>query len=201
MLITQKRFYTFEEYLELEDAADSKSQYVDGQIIPMAGGSTNHNQIAVNFGAEFNFAFKKQDYRVYINDVKLWIPKMRINTYPDVMVIAGEPEYYNQRTDIITNAQIILEVLSKSTQAYDKEVKFEAYRTIKTFQEYLLIDPTRIYVEHYHKTGRKNWSFREYDQEDETVTLNSVVFQIAMQDLYNKVKLKKDDITLNNSKA
>ncbi|WP_233787616.1 Uma2 family endonuclease [Dulcicalothrix desertica] len=80
--------------------------------------STNHNDVALNFGAELNFAFKRQDYRVYTNEVKLWIPKMLINTYPDVMVIPGEPEYYNQRTDIVTNPQIIIEVLSKSTQVY-----------------------------------------------------------------------------------
>lgn len=189
MRITQKQFYTFEEYLKLEDAANSKSEYVYGQIIPIAGVSTNHNNITLNFGAELNFAFKRQDYRVYISNVKLWIPKMLINTYPDVMVIAGEPEYYNQRTDIVTNPQIIIEVLSKSTQASNKEGKFEAYRTLKTFQEYLLIDPTCIHVEHYHKTGKKNWSFREYDKDDEKITLNSLNFQIATPDLYNKVKL------------
>jgi Uma2 family endonuclease len=195
MLVTQQRFYTFEEYLKLEDGADGKSEYVYGQIVPIASVSTNHNGVALNFGAELNFAFKRQDYRVYTNDVKLWIPQMLINVYPDVMVIAGEPEYYNQRTDIVTNPQIIIEVLSKSTQSYDKEGKFEAYRTIETFQEYLLIDPSRVRVEQFHKTGRKNWSFREYDEEDETVNLNSVAFQITMQDLYNKVKFDKTDNT------
>jgi Uma2 family endonuclease len=201
MLITQQQSYTFEEYLKLEDAADSKSEYIYGEIIPIPDVSTNHNEVALNFGAELNFAFKRQDYRVYISDVKLWIPKMLINTYPDVMVIAGEPEYYNQRTDIVTNPQIIIEVLSKSTQVYDKEGKLEAYRTIKTFEEYLLIDPTRIHVEHYHKTGKKNWFFREYDEDDENITLNSVTFQIAMQDLYNQVKFKQNVITNDNREA
>lgn len=201
MLLTQQQFYTFEEYLKLEDAANSKSEYVYGQIIPIPGVSTNHNDVALNFGTELNFAFKRQDYRVYINEVKLWIPKMLINTYPDVMVIAGEPEYYNQRTDIVTNPQIIIGVLSKSIQAYDKEGKFEAYRTIKTFQEYLLIDPTRIHIKHYHKTGKKNWSFREYDEEDKSITLNSVTFQIAIPDLYNKVQLDNTAITSDESEV
>ena len=197
MLVAQQRFYTFEEYLKLEDGADGKSEYVYGQIIPIASVSTNHNGVALNFGAELNFAFKRQDYRVYTNDLKLWIPQMLINVYPDVMVIAGEPEYYNQRTDIVTNPQIIIEVREQSTQSYDKEGKFEAYRTIKTFQEYLLVDPSRVHVEQFHKTGRKNWSFREYDEEDETVNLNSVAFQITMQDLYNEVKFHKTDNTEN----
>lgn len=201
MLVTQQQFYTFEEYLKLEDAADSKSEYVYGQIISIPGVSTNHNDVALNFGAELNFVLKRQDYRVYVNDIKLWIPKMLINTYPDVMVIAGEPEYYNQRTDIVTNPQIIIEVLSKSTQASNKDSKLEAYRTIKTFQEYLLIDPARIRVEHYHKTGKKNWSFREYNQKDESIALNSVTFQIAMLDLYNQVQLNNTVVTSNESKV
>jgi Uma2 family endonuclease len=188
MQVTETRYYTPEEYLALEEAADCKSEYIDGQIIPMAGGTTNHNQIALNFSTELNFAFKRQNYRVYMGDVRLWIPQKRIYTYPDVMVLAGEPEYFNNRTDIITNPQVIIEVLSKSTKGYDREDKFEAYRTIDTFQEYLLIDQTRIHVEQYSKTGKKQWSFCEYDEEDGAISLTTVSFEIALQDLYNKVK-------------
>ncbi len=90
---------------------------------------------------------------VFMGDVRLWIPKRRIYTYPDVMIVAGEHEYFNNRTDIILNPQVIVEVLSKSTKGYDREDKFEAYRTIETFREYLLIDQTRIHVEQYSKTG------------------------------------------------
>lgn len=146
MQVTERRYYTPEEYLELEEAAVYKSEYIDGQIVPMAGGSTNHNQIALNLSTELNFAFKRQDYRVYMENVCLWIPSKRIYTYRDVMVIAGEPEYFNNRTDTIINPHVIVEVLS-STKGYDRETKFEDYRTIATFQEYLLIDQTRIHVE------------------------------------------------------
>ncbi|BAY12483.1 Uma2 family endonuclease [Calothrix sp. NIES-2098] len=190
MQVTQQRYYTPEEYLELEEAADYKSEYIDGQIIPMAGGTINHNQIALNLSSELNFAFKKQHYRVYMGDVRLWIAQKRTYTYPDVMILADEPEYFNNRLDIIVNPQVIVEVLSKSTKGYDREGKFEAYRTIPTFQEYLLIDQNRIHVEQYSKTGKKQWALREYDEEDEAIALVTVPFEISLQDLYNKVQFE-----------
>ncbi|MFW9259910.1 Uma2 family endonuclease [Nostoc sp. CALU 546] len=190
MQITKQRYYTPEEYLELEEAADYKSEYIDGQIIPMAGGSVNHNRIAGNFYAVLNFAFRQQEYEVFNSDMRLWIHQKRIYTYPDVTVIAGEPEFFNNRTDIITNPQVIVEVLSKSTKNYDREDKFQAYRTISTFQEYLLIDQTKIHVDQFSKTGKKQWALREYDEEDEAIALVTVPFEISLQDLYNKVKFE-----------
>ena len=77
MQITKQRYYTPEEYLELEEAADYKSEYIDGQIIPMAGGTINHNRISLNLSAALNFAFRQQDYEVFMGDVRLWIPQKR----------------------------------------------------------------------------------------------------------------------------
>ena len=190
MQATQTRDYTPEEYLAIEEFSEYKSEYINGQIIPMAGGSTNHNRIALNFSSALNFAFKQQDYEVFIGDVRLWIPEKRIFTYPDVMIIAGEPEYVNNRTDIIVNPVVIIEVLSKSTQAYDREGKFNAYRTIPSFQEYLLVDQTQIHVEQSFITGKKQGWFREYDEEDEAIALAAVSFQISLNDLYSKVKFE-----------
>ncbi len=190
MQITQQRYYTPEEYLELEEAADYKSEYIDGQIIPMPGGTTNHNRIALNFSAELSVAFKRQSYEVFINDVRLWIPEKRIYTYPDVMVIAGKVEYFSNRQDIILNPVVIIEILSKSTKGYDRQDKFELYRTIPSFQEYLLIDQTQIRVEQFCKTDKKRWTLYEYDQEDEAIALTSVPFQISLLDLYNKLEFE-----------
>ncbi|MDZ8184396.1 MAG: Uma2 family endonuclease [Nostoc sp. ChiSLP02] len=190
MQITQQRYYTPEEYLELEEAADYKSEYIDGQIIPMAGGTANHNRISLNLSANLNFAFRQQEYEVFMSDIRLWILQKRTYTYPDVMIVAGQPEFFNNRRDIILNPQVIVEVLSKSTKAYDRQDKFEAYRTISTFQEYLLIDQTRIRVEQFSKTGKKQWTLREYDEEDEAIALTTVPFEISLQDLYNKVNFE-----------
>jgi Uma2 family endonuclease len=194
MQVATKQFYTPAEYLELEEKAEYKSEYINGQIFPMTGGSTNHNKIALNLSFALNFAFRAQDYEIYIGDVRLWIPDKQIYTYPDVMLIEGKAAYYNNRTDTITNPLMIAEVLSKSTQGYDRQAKFEDYRTIPSFQEYLLIDQTRIYVEQYAKTGEKRWELRVYNAEDETISLSSVALEISLKDLYNKVnfELKSD---------
>jgi Uma2 family endonuclease len=196
MQATKQQYYSAEEYLTLEEAAEYKSEYIDGHIVPMAGASTNHNRIAGNLYASLNFAFKQQNYEVFMGDVRLWIPQKRIFTYPDVMVVAGEPEYFNNRTDTITNPLVIVEVLSKSTKNYDMGGKFEAYRTIYSFQEYLLIDQTRIYIEQFSKMSNKKWSFYEYNQEDGAITLTSIGFQISLVDIYSKVKFEETDASI-----
>ncbi|MBD2144300.1 Uma2 family endonuclease [Sphaerospermopsis sp. FACHB-1194] len=200
MQLTEKQYYTPEEYLELEATADYKSEYIEGQIIPMAGASINHNRITGNFYAELNFAFRQQDkYEVFNSDIRLWIPQKLIYTYPDVMIIADEPEFFNNRKDTITNPQVIIEVLSKSTKGYDREDKFAAYRTIPNFQEYLLIDQTRIHVEQFSKTGKKRWNLFEYDEEDENISLVTVPLEISLQNLYNKVKFGVVESELENN--
>lgn len=198
-MLTQQRYYTPDEYLHLEEAANYKSEYIDGQIVPMAGGSTNHNQIALNISTELNYAFKRQDYRVFMADVRLWIPQKRIYTYPDVMAIAGEPDYYNNRTDTVTNPLVIIEVLSKSTQAYDFDNKFGAYRTIASLKEYILIDQTRIHIDQFTQTGKKRWELREYDAEDDAIALTSIPLEIALVDVYNKVKFAAADLQHNDT--
>lgn len=191
MQIQEKpQLYTSEEYLALEETAEFKHDYLDGLIIPMTGGTTNHNRIAGNFFANLNFAFRQQDYEAFMGDVRLWIPKKRMFTYPDVMVIVGAPEYYNNRTDTITNPQVIIEVLSKSTEGYDREDKFRAYRTIPSFQEYILVDQTERYVEQFVRTDVKRWSLRDYDETDATIALSTVPFQISLDDLHNKVEFE-----------
>lgn len=128
-----------------------------------------------------------------MSDVRLWVPQQRIYTYPDVTIVEGEPQYYNNRTDTITNPIVIIEVLSPSTKEYDRSKKFEAYRTIPTFQEYLLIDQTRIYIEHFSKTENKRWSFADYDKSDRAIALASVPFEISLVDIY-KVNFQQVDV-------
>jgi Uma2 family endonuclease len=162
------RTYSPEEYLELEVASDTRHEYIDGEIVPMTGGMPNHNQILLNLAGALNFVLRQQPYRVFVADQRLWIPQRRIYTYPDVMVIEGALAYQAGRRDTLTNPVLIVEVLSKSTRDYDSPAetlcdrgdKFSAYRTIPTFQEYLLIDQYGYQVEQYTKTGEKKWVFQ-----------------------------------------
>ncbi len=184
------RRYTPAEYLALEDKAESRSEYRNGEIIPMTGGTTNHNRLARNLSAWLHFAAKDtDDYENFIGDVKLWIPEEQIYTYPDVMVVAGAVEYHADRTDIICNPQVIVEVLSPSTEDYDRLGKFALYRTIPSFQEYVLINQSRIHVEHYTKQTAKRWLLQDIDAEDGQVQFASIPFAISLEDLYRKVQL------------
>ncbi|MCC5658996.1 Uma2 family endonuclease [Nostoc sp. XA010] len=193
MQLQEKRDYSPIEYLELEVISEYRHEYIDGQIIPMTGGTPNHNQIAGNFYAALNFAFKRQPYRVFMADQRLWIPKKRIHTYPDVMVVAGSLEFSEGRKDTITNPLVICEVLSKSTRSYDLDEKFAAYRTIPSFQEYVLIDQYKNHVEQYSKTDENKWIFSEYEEEGNILTLSSIQFQIPLSDIYDKVDFEAQE--------
>jgi Uma2 family endonuclease len=186
-LHTQKGSYTPEEYLELEEAADYKSEYRDGEIVPMTGGTTNHNKIALNFAANLKFALRGQDYDIYIGDVRLWIPRYRQYTYPDVMVIQGEPIYTGTSTTTVMNPLLIVEVLSKSTKNYDLGDKFIYYRSIPEFKEYILIDQTKYHVMQYTKTLEGRWLLTECESEKTILELSSIEFQINLKEIYEKV--------------
>ncbi|WP_016952790.1 Uma2 family endonuclease [Anabaena sp. PCC 7108] len=188
---TQTRYYTPEEYLELEEKAEYKNEYRDGDIVLMTGGTTNHNKIAGNFYADLKFALKKKNYDVYIGDVRLWIPRYRQYTYPDVMVIQGEPIYTGANTTTVMNPLLIAEVSSKSTSNYDQSDKFLYYRSIPEFKEYILINQYQYHVMQYVKTDDGKWIFTEYESESDILKLQTVDFQIDFNDLYEQVNFKQ----------
>ena len=201
ILQTEKKYYTPEEYLTLEEKATDKHEYRDGEIVVMPGGTTNHNQIAGNFYKRFPLNIQKQDYYVYMNDVRLWIPQYRLYTYPDVMVIKGKPIYEGNSKTNVTNPLIIVEVLSQSTRDYDllrsavgvRTDKFEFYRSIPEFQEYILIDQYRFYATQYFKQGDGKWIFSDYKGEESLLKLASDEFEISLKDLYARVDFELDE--------
>jgi Uma2 family endonuclease len=184
---TQPRYYTPEEYLAQEETAEFRSEYRDGEIVPMTGGSINHNQIAGNIYACLKFTLRGTDFNPYIGDLRVWVPRYRQYTYPDVFLIHGQPLFQEQRTDIILNPYLIIEVLSKSTQDYDRTDKFRYYRSIPTFQEYVLVNQYEIAIEHYTKTERDAGLFRAYEADAETIIFDSINVEITLEDIYEKV--------------
>jgi len=186
-IATDKITYSFAEYLQLEETAAYKNEYQDGEIVPMTGGTTDHNKIALNFAAYLKFALKGQKYNIFIGDVKLWIAQYRQATYPDVMLIEGEPIYYETGKTTITNPRLIVEVLSKSTQNYDQGDKFLYYRSLPEFQEYILISQSRPYIMQYNKTQENKWLLTEYEGENASLSLTSVNFDLSFQEIYEGV--------------
>lgn len=188
MTTTFIKSYSVEEYLQQEEQAETKSEYFNGRIYSVTSENLNHNQILGNVSAELLTIFKYQNYFVYAATLSLWIPEPQKMTYPDVMVIAGKPDYYENRKDTVTNPLIIIEVLSKSTQDYDKQDKFVLYRTLPSLQEYILISQTQVQIGQYVKLENKRWSFQEYDQQAQSIKLHSVNIELSLEDIYHKVQ-------------
>ena len=187
MTQTKPRLYTPEEYLELEANAEYKSEYRDGAIVPMAGGTTNHNKLAGTLYAHLLFGLRGQNYNIYIGDVRLWIPEYRQYTYPDVMVIQGPPTYADASRTTVMNPIAIAEVLSQSTQNYDQGDKFRYYRSIPGMQEYILINQTQHHVMQYTKQETSQWLLTEHQGESAVLALGAIAFEIRLTDLYDGV--------------
>lgn len=185
-----KKRYSPEEYLALEEKAEFKSEYHDGEIIPMTGGSFNHNEIITNLWL-LKSKLRGKGYRFYSSDVRLWIPKYGKFTYPDVMTIQGEPTPYNNRTDTLMNPRSIIEVLSKSTQEYDQNEKFKYYRSIPELQEYVLINQYELEIQQYTKTENNLWIYRVYEAMEDIVKFASVDVEMNVSEIYEGVSFEE----------
>ncbi len=146
---------SLEEYRNLETSAETKHEYHDGEIIEMTGGSINHNRLVRNLIRLLDNALRKTIYEVFPSDLRLWIPQYNRGLYPDLMIIAGEPLFSDNRNDEILNPCLIIEVLSPSTSGYDRGDKFRYYRSIPQLNQYLLVSQGEILIESYSKTSEK----------------------------------------------
>ncbi|MEL6930165.1 MAG: Uma2 family endonuclease, partial [Cyanobacteria bacterium J06600_6] len=175
------------EYLAFESESEVKHEYRDGEIIEMTGGTPNHNDIATNFCVFLKLALRGKSDKVFMSDLRLWIPQFNIFTYPDVMVTKGQPVLLDDRSDTVTNPSLMIEVLSKSTKNYDKGDKFDYYRSIPTFSEYILVDQYRYSVQQYAKADDGRWWLNEYQAVEDNFTLVSLDLEIGLKDIYEEI--------------
>jgi Uma2 family endonuclease len=187
MLARETYFYSHEEYFALEEQADTKSEYWRGEIVAMAGASINHNRISGNVFNALSNALRTKSCEAFMSDVRVWIGRRDIFTYPDVMTICGEPKFVESRTDTVTNPNLIIEVLSESTAAYDRSEKFQAYWTLPSLKEYVLIDQYRMRVEYFKRVSNKEWRLLVFSNPDEVLKLNSVGVEIPLNEIYLNV--------------
>jgi Uma2 family endonuclease len=183
---------TIEEYLERETTAEFRSEYRNGEVFPRPGGTPNHNRLAGNFYRDFNDHFESsglesQPHEAFITDMRLWIPSYHLFTYPDILIIQGEPELLEGRRDTMLNPKVIVEVLSDSTELYDRTDKFQMYRSLPSLKEYILISQYKIRVEQYAIDKQGAWVFRDYEGSETILKLVSVPFEIKLSQLYRKV--------------
>jgi Uma2 family endonuclease len=163
-MVTQlaQKIYTPKEYLELETQSTNRNEFINGDILPMAGGTTQHNEIVTNLCIALKPPLRQKGGRVYIENVKLSISEFNMFTYPDVMVIEKEPIYYNESKTTVTNPIIIFEVLSDSTREYDQSRKFTFYRSLESLQEYVLVEPEQNLIMVYRRNNNKTMVFTNF---------------------------------------
>lgn len=181
--LTQK-VYTVEEYLEFEAEAEVRHEFINGEIVPMAGGTTKHNLITGNVYMALRLALKGRNAPVYMENVKLWIPSANVFTYPDVMVLAGDPVYYGQGQTTVTNSVVIVEVLSNSTRNYDQGEKFSFYRTLESLEDYVLVDQDKSVVMVYRRGTAKDWNLHILEDLTDVLQLDSVGVEVPLSAIY-----------------
>lgn len=189
-LAQSKNLYTAGEYLEFERKSEERHEFFGGEIFSMAGGSKRHNAISVNLIRLLGNQLVERECTVYGSDMRIQIPAVDKYTYPDVVAVCGKEIFEDADEDTLLNPMLIIEVLSKSTEAYDRGAKFEYYQTVKSFREYVLITQEPFRVEQFVRKDANVWTYFEFRKPDDTVELNSIDCKLLLQDIYHKIQQK-----------
>jgi Uma2 family endonuclease len=189
MSVHQKTLLTPAEYLAIERKSETKSEYLGGEVFRVAGASERHNIIVANLVAEFRSKFKGRPCKVYPSDMRVKIQAAGLYTYPDVSVLCGVAEFEDDHKDTLLNPALIVEVLSDSTEAYDRGKKFEHYRTLSSLSDYLLVAQDSPSVEHYVRQPDDRWLLAPYNGLQSAIVLACVNCTLSLIEIYDKVEL------------
>ena len=190
MSLQPKSFYTPEEYLALERKAEYKSEYFAGEIFAMSGASERHNLIVGNVFATLHTQLRNRPCRVYMNDMRVKVSPTGLYTYPDIVALCGEPQFDDEQKDTLLNPAVILEVLSPSTEAYDRGEKFAHYRKLSSVAEYVLISQEKPHVEHFVRQPDNQWLLSETTDLHDAVQLPSINCVLALDEVYEKIEVE-----------
>lgn len=184
-----KEYVAPEEYLALERKSEYKSEYFDGEVFAMGGASPRHVLIATNVASELRAQLKQRPCTVYSADLRVRVSPTGLYTYPDVVVVCGNPRFADDQRDTLVNPTLIVEVLSKSTKDYDRGEKFEQYRTLESLKEYVLIGQSKHHVELCVRQPDNSWLLSETNLTEESVELESIGCILRLTEIYDKVDL------------
>ena len=177
------------QYLERERAAETKNEFLNGEVIPMVGASREHNLIGVNIASLLRQQLHERDCEVYGSDMRVRVDTEGLYTYPDVIVVCGEPQFEDAEVDTLLNPGVIVEVLSASTEAYDRGRKFEYYRTLDSLTDYILVSQDRHVIDHFTRTPENTWVLAEVREPDGTLEIPSIGCRVPLAEVYHKVGL------------
>ena len=178
---------TAEEYLAIERKAERKSEFYDGEMFLMAGATREHNLIVTNVVRELSNQLKGKPCETYPSDMRVRVPATETYTYPDVVVVCGEPQFDDKEFDTLLNPSLIVEVLSRSTASYDKGGKFAHYRTIESLKEYVVVAQDRYEIEHHAKQADGRWVLTDVRGIERSVRLESVDCTLALREVYDRI--------------
>lgn len=184
MAAVRKLRYTPEEYLALDRAAPTRSEYYAGEIFAMAGASEEHNIITLNVATELRAGLRGGPCRPFSADMRVSIGEAEMYAYPDVVVVCGERRFADERRDVLLNPTLIIEVLSPTTEACDRGGKFIGYRRLESLQEYLLIAQDRPHIEQYTRQPDGHWLLSEAQGLEAALHLPSVHLDLALSEVY-----------------
>lgn len=180
----------FDDWLAAERAApEVRSEYADGEIFAMSGGSERHNLIVTNVVGELRSQFEGRPGYVYASDMKVRIASAKVGAYPDVMATCGERQFYDERRDMVANPTLIVEVLSDSTEAYDRGGSFAHYRSLPSLESYLPISQNRVGAELYVRQPNDSWTLTVYTALSDEIPLAVVDAVLPLAEIYDKVEL------------
>lgn len=191
MSTAEKRLISPQEYLTIERASEIRHEYYNGQMFAMAGATRAHNTIALNISRKFLEQFEDRDCEVYQSDMRVKVDSKGLYTYPDV-VAACEPQFEDEEMDTLINPRVIVEVLSKSTEDYDRGTKFEMYRRLPSLQDYVLVAQDKMHIEHFQRQPDGRWILEEFDAPNRTLAFETSNCVLQVADVYTKVSFSKE---------
>lgn len=190
MSTNRKLYLTPAQYLAVERKQKDKSEYWNGELYAMARASERHNLITTNVVIELGTQLRGQSCKVYPSHMRVQIKATGLYTYPDVVVVCGKPQFEDEENDTLLNPSVIVEVLSKSTETYGRDKKFENYRTLDSLTEYVMIAQDRVHVEHYVRQPDNQWLLSEAKDLQNVVELPTISCTLVLADVYDKVDLQ-----------
>jgi Uma2 family endonuclease len=183
---------TSAEYLEFERKSEVKHEYFNGEIFAKSGAKRNHNVVAWNIGGELRQKLKGKSCEAYPADMRVFVPQTKLYTYPDLVVVCGEPIFQDNVFDTLLNPVLLIEVLSETTESYDRGKKFQHYRSIESLQEYVLVSQTEARIEKYVKHGDGFWLLSEAVGLDSEIEFSSIECRIALAEVYDKIDFENE---------
>lgn len=185
--------WTPEEYLAFERASDQRHEFLDGEVVAMAGANERDNLITGNTYATLHAQLRRRPCLVYPSDMRVQVSPTGLYTYPDITVVCATPKFEDEHRDTLLNPTVIIEVLSSSTESYDRGKKFQHYRHLDSLQEYVLISQDSYRIERYTRQPDNQWLLADVSESDGILELSSIQCTLAAADVYEKVSFEDDD--------